>query len=78
MKLTKPRRELLEKLERCGGKATATMLPIPSRRLATQMQADGLVQWRVDGGIGSRHTCVGQTLYITAAGCRALAEASTQ
>lgn len=72
MPLTKPRRSLLEALVTYGGSLKATQLTVPDRRLATRMQSEGLVQWKAPA-IQSRHTCIGQTVYITDAGRSALA-----
>lgn len=69
--MTKPRRNLLEALVTYGGQLKAEQLTVPDRRLATRMQADGLVVWKAPG-ISSRHTCLGQTVHITDAGRVAL------
>lgn len=41
--LAKPRRDLLQEIVDRGGKIEDWCLPVPSRRLATGMVADGLV-----------------------------------
>ena len=74
MKLTKPRRDLLEALTMYGGQLKAEQLTVPDRRLATMMQRDGLVAWKAPA-IQSRHTCLGQTVHITDAGRAAIAPA---
>src|SRR5207302_6589753 len=63
-KATPPRLRLLRCLAaEKGGCLPAESLTVPDRRLATRMQSDGFVQWRAPG-ISSRHTCLGQTLFI--------------
>lgn len=70
--LSEPRLKLLRGLNDVeGGCLPAEWLTVPTRRLATRMQRDGLVQWKAPP-ISSRHTCAGQTLYITPAGRAAL------
>lgn len=74
MSQTSPRLRLLRALDGVeGGCLPAEWLTVPARRLATRMQGDGLVQWKAPV-ISSRHTCKGQTLYITDAGRTALSD----
>ena len=63
VRLTKPRKGLLEALSMYGGSLKSAQLTVPDRRLATRMQADGLVEWQIPK-VKSRHT----TVCITAAG----------
>ena len=77
MVLTAPRRALLAQLMQAGGHLEAHRISASSRRLATIMQRDGLVRWRAPA-ISSRHTCLGQTLFITDAGRAALAAADAR
>ena len=44
-KLSKPRRDLLAALSTYGGWLKERQLTPPDKRLATRMQADGLVLW---------------------------------
>lgn len=67
-KITPPRLKLLQGLDSVhGGCLRAEDLKVAYRRLGTIMARDGLVQWKAPS-ISSRHTCLGQTLCITAAG----------
>ena len=72
MKLSEPRRKLLEVLIAVeGGNLPAKWLSIPTRNLASRMQRGGLVMWKASIE-SNRHSLKGQTLYITSAGRRAL------
>ncbi|MGY3582352.1 hypothetical protein ACVIGB_000724 [Bradyrhizobium sp. USDA 4341] len=71
MRLSKPRRTLLETLAVRGGTVKAEQLTVPDRRLATRMQSDGLVRWEMPD-IQSRHSCIGQRVTLTDAGREAL------
>lgn len=73
MKLSKPRRQLLEDLAK-DTMVPAYRLTVPARGLATRMQRDGLVQWHAPVGSSSRHTCLGQFVSITDVGRAALTQ----
>jgi len=53
-----------------GGSLPSEWLTVPAKRLATQMQRDGLVQWKNVNG--NRHSLKGQRVFITDAGRAAL------
>jgi hypothetical protein len=71
MKLSTPRKTLLETIAARGGTVKAEQLTVPDRRLATRMQSDGLVRWDMPE-VQSRHSCVGQWVTLTEAGREAL------
>lgn len=65
--VTRPRLELLRALDVTQGGWPSSHMPIPTRRLATQMQRDGLVEWRAQPG-ATRHSLANQNCYITQCG----------
>lgn len=71
MKLTEQRAQLLAALAAVqGGWLRSDQIKIGHRRMATQMQRDGLVVWRTESG--SRNSLAGQVLLITDKGRSAL------
>lgn len=68
--LTPKRVALLAALDGVRNGLTSEVLKVGTKQMATQMQRDGLVEWR--NANGNRHALAGQVLHITEHGRSAL------
>lgn len=72
IRLSEPRKKLLQYLSLAGGKLQGHRITLPDRRLASQMQGDGLVFWESPKGVFRTKNLDDWTLHLTEGGAEAI------